>query len=62
VDGQATVSARLVLASYNLRDRNPACQPNDDRLVQHLRAQFAWLTNGLPKSAAATVGSPPSKG
>jgi len=63
VDGQATVSARLVLASYNLRDRNPAFQPNDDRLVQHLRAQFAWLTTGLPApNCAATVGSPQSKG
>jgi len=47
VDGQPTVSARLVLASYNLRDLDPALQSNDDRLVQHLRMQFRWLTNAL---------------
>ncbi len=46
VEGAPTVSARLVLASYNLRDRNPAFQETDERLVRHFRAQFAWLTTG----------------
>src|SRR5437764_873847 len=33
VDGQATVTARLSLGRYNLRDRNPAWQATDDRIV-----------------------------
>jgi 3-hydroxyacyl-[acyl-carrier-protein] dehydratase len=36
-EGQTTVSARLVLARYNLRERNPAMQAADERLVQHYR-------------------------
>ena len=36
-DGQTTVSARLTLAEYNLRDRNPAWQDTDEHLVRHLR-------------------------
>jgi 3-hydroxyacyl-[acyl-carrier-protein] dehydratase len=43
VEGQSTVSARLVLASYNLADRDPALRAADGRLVQHLRERFAWL-------------------
>jgi 3-hydroxyacyl-[acyl-carrier-protein] dehydratase len=37
VEGASTVSARLTLACSNLRDRNPAFQEADERLVQHLR-------------------------
>ena len=43
VDGQATVSARLTLACYNLRDRDPALQARDERLIAHLRDQAALL-------------------
>jgi 3-hydroxyacyl-[acyl-carrier-protein] dehydratase len=42
-DGTATVSARLTLACYNLRDRNPALQCADERIVAHLRGQYAIL-------------------
>ncbi len=42
-DGQTTVSARLVLARYNLRDRDPALQEVDERLVRQLRDQYALL-------------------
>jgi 3-hydroxyacyl-[acyl-carrier-protein] dehydratase len=42
-EGQTTVSARLVLAHYNLRERNPALQETDERLVQHLRRHLAVL-------------------
>ena len=50
-DGQTTVSARLVLARYNLRDRDPALQEVDERLVRQLRDQYALLR-------AAPAGSP----
>ena len=43
VDGQTTVAARLVLARYNLRDRNPALKDSDERIVQHLRNLYAQL-------------------
>jgi len=46
VEGQPTVTARLTLASYNLRDRDPALASLDERLVQQLRGQYAWLTGG----------------
>ncbi len=42
-EGQTTVSARIVLAHYNLRDRNPACQETDERLIKHLRGLYEVL-------------------
>ena len=53
IEGTATVSARLVLATYNLRDRDPALQAVDERIVSHLRGQYAFLRGGL-----AAVGGP----
>jgi 3-hydroxyacyl-[acyl-carrier-protein] dehydratase len=38
VDGVQAVSAQLVLAGYNLRDRNPAWADRDERLVRQLRS------------------------
>jgi 3-hydroxyacyl-[acyl-carrier-protein] dehydratase len=37
VNGTATVSAKLTIGRYNLRDLNPAWQARDDRLVKHFR-------------------------
>ncbi len=51
-DGQATVSARLVLARYNLRDRDPALQEVDERLVRQLREQYALLRTAPAGSPA----------
>ncbi|HWG44139.1 MAG TPA: 3-hydroxyacyl-ACP dehydratase FabZ family protein [Gemmataceae bacterium] len=42
-EGQSTVSARLTLAHYNLRDRNPAMQATDERLVRHFRELHGML-------------------
>ena len=48
-DGQATVSGRLVLARYNLRDRDPALQSVDEQLVRDLRNQYTMLrSNNAP--------------
>jgi 3-hydroxyacyl-[acyl-carrier-protein] dehydratase len=41
--GQPTVSARLTLATYNLRDVNPALAASDERIVQHLRVAAGVL-------------------
>jgi 3-hydroxyacyl-[acyl-carrier-protein] dehydratase len=43
VDGQATVSARLTVATYNLRDVSPGLATSDDRIVGHLRGQAEVL-------------------
>jgi 3-hydroxyacyl-[acyl-carrier-protein] dehydratase len=50
VDGTATVSARLTLARSNLRDRNPALQAVDERIVTHLRQQGSLLRGELTGS------------
>src|SRR5262245_8841850 len=42
-DGASTVSARLTLTRYNLRDRNPALQSADDRIIAQLRGLYALL-------------------
>jgi 3-hydroxyacyl-[acyl-carrier-protein] dehydratase len=47
VEGNATVSARLTLGRYNLRDRNPALQATDEQIVQHLRRQALLLRGEL---------------
>jgi 3-hydroxyacyl-[acyl-carrier-protein] dehydratase len=52
VEGQATVSARLTLARYNLRDRDPALAAADERIVRHLRSLYELLrTNPTPGGA-----------
>lgn len=43
-DGGQTVNAQIVLAGYNVRDRLPADATSDDRLRQHWRERWAWLT------------------
>lgn len=43
MEGQTTVSARLTLAHYNLRDRDAALRETDERLVRHFRELFAQL-------------------
>jgi 3-hydroxyacyl-[acyl-carrier-protein] dehydratase len=42
-EGQPTVTARLVLASYNLRDRDPGLAQRDERLVRSLKDRAALL-------------------
>ncbi len=47
MEGTATVSARLVLARYNLRDRNPALEAIDKKITDHYRTLYAVLTGEL---------------
>jgi 3-hydroxyacyl-[acyl-carrier-protein] dehydratase len=42
-EGQPTVSARVTLAFYNLRDREEGMKASDERIVRHLRERAAWL-------------------
>jgi 3-hydroxyacyl-[acyl-carrier-protein] dehydratase len=42
-DGQTTVSARLTLARYNLRDRDASLAAADERIVRHLRGLYELL-------------------
>lgn len=43
MDGQSTVSARVTLEGYNLRDRDPALAATDERIVRHFRGLFSLL-------------------
>jgi 3-hydroxyacyl-[acyl-carrier-protein] dehydratase len=53
VDGVQTVSAQLVLAGYNLRDRHPSGADRDDRLVRQLKAQADLLLGELTQPVSA---------
>ena len=47
--GEQTVSAQVLLAAYNVRDKNPGSAPVDEKLIAHWRERFAWLSgaNGV---------------
>jgi 3-hydroxyacyl-[acyl-carrier-protein] dehydratase len=55
-EGQTTVSARVVLAFYNLRDRDPALRPTDERIVRHLRELYDVLRLPAPSASKGPVG------
>jgi len=52
VDGNSTVSAKLTLGRYNLRDRNPALGAADQKIVDHLRSLHLVLSGGLQMNRA----------
>ena len=43
VNGESTVSARLILSRFNMSDKNPDLAKSDERLTAHLRELFAQL-------------------
>jgi 3-hydroxyacyl-[acyl-carrier-protein] dehydratase len=43
IEGNQSISARLVLESYNLRDCNPAWESTDVKLVAHWRELYRLL-------------------
>lgn len=66
VDGRTNVSAKLVLAHYNLAERNPVCASADAHVIRQMRLQFSVLyrpeaamptasTNGTVSSAHAVA-------
>jgi 3-hydroxyacyl-[acyl-carrier-protein] dehydratase len=42
-EGQTTVTARFALACYNLRDRDPALQEEDEHLIKEFRKRYRLL-------------------
>ena len=46
-DGASTVSAKVTVARYNLRDRGPEFAVADDRIVQHLRTLYTVLRGDM---------------
>ncbi len=55
-EGQTTVSARLSLVCYNLRDRDPALQGRDERIIRHLREQLTLLQPFPAEKAKSQAG------
>ena len=58
MDGAATgsvtaLSAKFTLARYNLRDRDPALEKVDKRIVDHLRALHLVLTGSVMSGSVA---------
>lgn len=53
VEGNSTVSARVTLACYNLKDRNPTLQGTDEHIVQHLKRQYLVLRGDMLAAAVA---------
>ncbi|MFN4259481.1 MAG: hydroxymyristoyl-ACP dehydratase [Gemmataceae bacterium] len=47
VEGQQTLSAKIAVARYNLRDRNPAWKSLDDRIITELRQHYLLLHGDL---------------
>lgn len=43
VNGTSTVSARLTLECYNLKDRDPELAPLDDEILKHYRTRYLAL-------------------
>jgi len=56
MDGQPTVSARFTVVRYNLRDRNPALEPIDARIVEQLRQHYLVLSGALDGVARPVAG------
>jgi 3-hydroxyacyl-[acyl-carrier-protein] dehydratase len=53
VEGATAVSAKLTLARYNLRDRQPTLRSVDDQIVRHLRRQSLLLRGDFPRPAVS---------
>ncbi len=61
VDGKLNVSARLVLARYNLADGNPVRASSDAHVIRQMRLQFDLLYRpGASASAASTTSGSPA--
>ena len=54
MDGSQTVAARFTLMGYNLRDRKPALQATDEKLVSHYRNLCTLLRGDLASQAGRT--------
>lgn len=53
-EGASTVVARITLAHYNLRDRNPALHDTDEQIIQHLRRLYSVLRGDVIPAESRT--------
>jgi 3-hydroxyacyl-[acyl-carrier-protein] dehydratase len=51
IEGNSSVSARITLETYNLRDQNPVLEPTDQKLVAHFRELYRLLGRDLTPTA-----------
>jgi 3-hydroxyacyl-[acyl-carrier-protein] dehydratase len=51
VDGEAAVTARLVLERTNLADRNPRLAPADQAQIRAARELFNQIWSGSPRNS-----------
>jgi 3-hydroxyacyl-[acyl-carrier-protein] dehydratase len=60
VDGKLNVSARLVLARFNLADGNPVRASSDAHVIRQMRLQFDLLyrPGGGPPETSTSTGNP----
>lgn len=56
VEGNPTVSARLTLTRYNLRDRNADLEAADVRLIENWRFQYAVLSGKVRENPEGRSG------
>jgi 3-hydroxyacyl-[acyl-carrier-protein] dehydratase len=47
MEGQSSVSARFTVTRYNLRDRNPALEAIDARIVERFRQEYLVLSGAM---------------
>lgn len=44
MEGQSTVSARITLARYNLRDKDNSCKDTDEKMIAHYKELHRYLS------------------
>jgi 3-hydroxyacyl-[acyl-carrier-protein] dehydratase len=62
VDGRTNVSAKLVLAHYNMAERNPVCASADAHVIRQMRLQFSVLFRPEPPAPMASTNGSVSGG
>jgi 3-hydroxyacyl-[acyl-carrier-protein] dehydratase len=55
IEGNQSVSARIMLVTYNLRDHEPSLEPTDAKLVAHWRELHRLLARGSQPVAQSPV-------
>jgi 3-hydroxyacyl-[acyl-carrier-protein] dehydratase len=55
--GAQTVSAQVTLVAYNAREKGPAGQTVDEKLIAHWRERYAWLSGKLTPAQKAPAGT-----
>jgi len=51
IEGNLTVSAKITLETYNLRDQDPSLEATDQKLIAHFRELYRLLGRNLQPAA-----------